>query len=91
MSGAAAATAVCRRLRARGAYGRSADGSDWQAGASSLEGYWCLATHEPVGPDDGLVHAQACRAGRACFQSGEAGAAGSGAGGDTGGAGRPGA
>lgn len=86
MSGEAAPAAVCRRLRARGAYGRSADGSDWQAGASSLEGYWCLATHEPVGPDDGLVHAQACRAGRACFQPGDGGPA---AGEDAGGAGRP--
>jgi hypothetical protein len=58
---------VCRLLRARGAYGRSADGSAWQSGDSSVEAYWCLATMEPVGPDDALVHAHACRAGRGCF------------------------
>ena len=59
--------AVCRGLRARTAYGRAPDGVDWRTGDSTLEAYWCLRTQEPAGPDDGLVHAQACRAGRGCF------------------------
>lgn len=75
MSLAGAPTAVCRHLRSRGAYGRSPDGGAWQAG-SPLEAYWCLATHEPAGPDDGLVHAQACRAGRGCFVSSADGSGG---------------
>lgn len=58
---------VCRLLRSRGAYGRSSDEAAWQTGDSSLEAYWCVATMEPFGPDDALVHAQACRAGRRCF------------------------
>jgi len=59
--------AVCRWLRARSSYGRAPDGVAWQTGDSSLETYWCLLTQEPGGPDDGLVHAHACRAGRSCF------------------------
>jgi hypothetical protein len=62
-----AGPAPCRLLRSRGAYGRSADGAPWQDGDSPLEAYWCLATQEPVGPDDALVHAKVCRDGRACF------------------------
>ena len=32
--------------------------------------YWCLLTMSPSGPDDGLVHAGRCGAGRACCVSG---------------------
>ena len=28
--------------------------------------YWCLLTMSPAGPDDGLVHAGRCTAGRSC-------------------------
>lgn len=28
--------------------------------------YWCLLTMSPAGPDDGLVHANRCGAGRTC-------------------------
>ena len=28
--------------------------------------YWCLLTMSPAGPDDGLVHANRCGAGRGC-------------------------
>jgi len=76
MRPAAESPACCRRLRSRGAYGRSADGSDFRSGTSLLEGYWCLATQEPVGPDDGLVHAQDCRPGRMCYESAPLGLAG---------------
>ncbi|HSN92682.1 MAG TPA: hypothetical protein VLS93_15735 [Anaeromyxobacteraceae bacterium] len=58
---------VCRWLRARSAYGRSADGIDWRTGESTLESYSCLLTQEPSGPDDGLAHARTCRPGRTCF------------------------
>lgn len=61
------APAVCRWLRARSAYGRAMDDADWEAGESSVESYWCLCTMEPVGPDDGLVHAHDCRPGRGCY------------------------
>jgi hypothetical protein len=43
------------------------DAVGWDAGYVSTATYWCLATMEPVGPDEGFVHAHACVAGRACF------------------------
>ncbi len=78
-----AAPVVCRLLRSRSAYGHAPDGVDWRTGDSPTEAYWCVATQEPVGPDDGLVHAHACRAGRACFAAPAAELA------DEGGAGAP--
>ncbi len=59
---------TCCWLRARGAYGRELDEESWTTGNSSVEGYWCLRTLEPVGPDDRLVHAHRCRASRTCFE-----------------------
>lgn len=41
----------------------------WTTGDSPHDGYWCLRTMEPTGPDDGLVHAHRCRGGRACFEA----------------------
>ncbi|BDG03193.1 hypothetical protein [Anaeromyxobacter oryzae] len=64
---AAARAEVCRWLRSRSAYGRTAEGAEWLAGASTVEGYWCLRTMEPAGPDDALAEPGACRPGRACF------------------------
>jgi hypothetical protein len=58
---------ACRWLRSRSAYGHRLDDSPWETGDSGLESYWCLCTMEAAGPDDGLVHAQACREGRRCF------------------------
>ncbi len=67
---AAAPLAVCRWLRARGAYGAAPAAASWESGDSALEAYWCLRTQEATGPDDALVHAHACGAGRACFDAG---------------------
>ena len=33
--------------------------------------YWCLLTMSAAGPDDGLVHATRCGAGRACCTADE--------------------
>lgn len=82
MTGGEGSPAPCRLLRARGAYGPSAAdafGEGWADGGSTLEAYWCLATQQPFGPDDGVVHASRCRAGRACYAAGP-GAAGGGGG-----------
>ena len=57
---------LCKYLRVKtdGAHGdpraleRAADD------ASTV--YWCLLTMSSAGPDDGLVHAHGCRAGRKC-------------------------
>jgi hypothetical protein len=64
----AAGGEVCRFLRARSGYGGAPlDDAPWESGESAVESYWCLRTMEPVGPDDGLVHAKECRVGRGCF------------------------
>lgn len=55
----------CRMLRGRSSYGPT--GLDADAAGSPLEGYWCVATMEPVGPDDGLAEPQRCGPWRACF------------------------
>jgi len=60
---------VCRLLRSKGAPGVTYDEFvSWEAGDVSTATFWCLATAEPVGPDDGFVHAHACVEGRACFE-----------------------
>ena len=69
MTAAPAPPVACRWLRTRSAYGRSADEATWESGDSPLESYWCLRTMEATGPDDGLVHAHACRPGRICFEA----------------------
>ena len=38
-------------------YGAVEDDTEWQLGTSSTEVYWCLATMEAFGPDDGYAHA----------------------------------
>ncbi|HET6437956.1 MAG TPA: hypothetical protein VFG59_07840 [Anaeromyxobacter sp.] len=60
---------ACAWLRARGAYGRELDGTPWTCGDSTVDGYWCLRTMEPTGPDDQLVHAHRCRPARRCFEA----------------------
>jgi hypothetical protein len=67
VSAAAGEGEVCRFLRARSAYGHPLDGASWEEGESTIESYWCLCTMEPTGPDDRLVTAHDCRAGRSCF------------------------
>ncbi len=63
---------VCRKLRTKLAFSAmvtpDGDPVHWQRGEGSTATYWCLATMECAGPDDGLVHAQECRQGRACYR-----------------------
>ena len=59
---------LCRYLRCKSAHGAVEDDVEWQLGTSSTEVYWCLATMEAFGPDDGHVHATVCRGGRSCFR-----------------------
>ncbi|HEY0009442.1 MAG TPA: hypothetical protein VGB55_12010 [Tepidisphaeraceae bacterium] len=61
---------VCRLLRSKGtpsvAYEHSVS---FESGYVSTATFWCLATADPVGPDDGSVHPHSCVAGRVCFQA----------------------
>lgn len=57
---------LCCLLRTKATYGTlDAVARPW---TSTTASYRCLATMEPVGPDDAPVHADACRAGRKCFR-----------------------
>ena len=68
---AVAATAACRMLRCKTAFGATHGYSDWRAGASATAGYWCLATMQTAGPDDTLVHPDRCQSGRGCYRPDE--------------------
>ena len=68
-TGPVEAAAVCRFLRSRSAYGSAFDEAAFGGADSPVESYWCLCTMEAVGPDDRLVHARECKAGRACFSA----------------------
>ncbi len=59
---------LCRCLRTKAAFGSVVGEEDWQLGHSSTAVYWCLATMEHVGPDEGPVDVHACREGRRCFR-----------------------
>jgi hypothetical protein len=59
--------AVCRNLRSKGAGVVYGDPVRWESGYFTSAVFWCLATVEPVGPDDDVAHPHACIAGRACF------------------------
>lgn len=58
---------VCRAIRSKGAGVIYGSRVQFDNGFYSSAVFWCLATAEPVGPDDGPVHPHACTAGRACF------------------------
>lgn len=60
---------VCPRLRTKTAFGAQVGHADWRSGDSSTATYWCLETMQTFGPDGGVAHAHACRAGRKCFQA----------------------
>jgi hypothetical protein len=62
---------LCRCLRTKAAFGSVVGEEAWQLGDSSTAVYWCLATMEPVGPDEAPVDVHACRAGRRCFRARE--------------------
>jgi hypothetical protein len=57
---------LCRFLRCKSAHGAIVDNTAWQLGTSTTEAYWCLATMEAFGPDDGYVHATVCQGQRSC-------------------------
>lgn len=60
---------VCRHLRGKVPFSTPEElVQSWELGAASNASYWCLATLEAAGPDDGVAHAQDCRSGRACFE-----------------------
>ena len=59
---------VCRLLRTKTAYGAGERGAEWKRGESTTAVYWCLATMEAFGADDGYCHPHECRSGRACFE-----------------------
>jgi hypothetical protein len=65
--GAPAVTVVCRSIRSKGAGVVYGERVQFDSGYYSSAVFWCLATAETVGPDDGLVHPHACTAGRSCF------------------------
>ncbi|HXU73632.1 MAG TPA: hypothetical protein VN947_30145 [Polyangia bacterium] len=56
---------VCRMLRTKTSFGA---GDEWKRGESPTAVYWCLATMEAFGADDGYCHPHACVRGRACFE-----------------------
>jgi hypothetical protein len=58
---------VCRAIRSKGAGVVYGSRVQFENGFYSSAVFWCLATAEPVGPDDGAVHPHACIAGRVCF------------------------
>ena len=66
---AAAPPTVCRSIRSKGAGVIYGDRVQFENGFYSSAVFWCLATAEPVGPDDGLVHPHACTVGRPCFSA----------------------
>jgi hypothetical protein len=58
---------VCRRLRSKSAGVTYGEPVRWENGFYPHATFWCLATADAVGPDDGLVHPHACTAARACY------------------------
>jgi hypothetical protein len=58
---------VCRAIRSKGAGVVYGSRVQFENGFYSSAVFWCLATAEPVGPDDGIVHPHVCTAGRSCF------------------------
>ena len=44
---------VCRLIRTKTAFGA---GDEWKRGESPTAVYWCLATMEAFGADDGYCH-----------------------------------
>jgi hypothetical protein len=62
---------LCKYLRCKSAYGAIVDNTAWQEGTDGNEVYWCLATMEAFGPDDGYTHATVCRGARSCCRTEE--------------------
>ena len=63
---------LCRFLRCKSSFGAVEDDVEWRLGTSSTEAYWCLATMEAFGPDDGYAHATVCQGeNRGCYRRGD--------------------
>jgi hypothetical protein len=62
------APSVCSLLRSKGAGVVYGDPVTWEAGYVSTAVFWCLATADALGPDDGFVHPHACTGARLCFR-----------------------
>jgi len=61
---------VCMYLRAKVSTAPHGDRRAlWALRDEASTIYWCLLTMAPYGPDDGLVHATDCCAGRACART----------------------
>jgi hypothetical protein len=58
---------LCKYLRAKVSTAPHGDRRAlWALRTEASTVYWCLLTMGPAGPDDGLVHAERCGAGRVC-------------------------
>jgi hypothetical protein len=58
---------LCKYLRAKVSTAAHGDRRAlWELRLDASTIYWCLLTMGPAGPDDGLVHADRCGAGREC-------------------------
>ena len=64
-----APTTVCRAIRSKGAGVVYGSRVQFENGFYSNAVFWCLATAETVGPDDGFVHPHACTSERSCFSA----------------------
>jgi hypothetical protein len=60
---------VCRAIRSKGAGVVYGSRVQFEHGFHSSAVFWCLATAESVGPDDGVVHPHVCTTGRECFSA----------------------
>jgi hypothetical protein len=58
---------LCKYLRAKVNTAPHGDRRElWAVRTDASTIYWCLLTMRSAGPDDGLVHAERCGAGREC-------------------------
>ena len=59
---------LCRHLRTKKYYYGTIEEVLKTADLSTTAQFWCLRTQRVVGPDDGSVSVEACRAGRGCCE-----------------------
>lgn len=64
------ALSVCRNIRSKGAGVVYGEPVTWEAGDRSAAVFWCLATADSIGPDDGFVHPHVCVENRECYCGG---------------------
>ena len=61
---------ICRCLRTKMQYVAGISPEELRQPSATAQ-YWCVHTMSQVGPDDGLVAPEGCRAGRDCFEERE--------------------